>query len=254
MKVNYFKDNTPTTGYTNMGINSRRSRSNKDTSVQEDFDPSINDYINYLKNKNLEDSRYFDLFKEFKATQIELTKVIYEKYLQFLIDTKKIENDRELYTHIVESLDDLLSNNLLHIDKKNDYIKVLNQILYSGNQKYATQDIKSKYIKLDYSQYKESNDFRDIYNNQLLNELFDRGGELYMSSNNKFYIKLSKNDNLVEKPKRTVESILSRIFGFQVQITEDSLDYKDIDIEDFIFKSPSYSVKDSILIGGYDGK
>lgn len=252
--MNYFKDNTPTTGYTNMGINSRRSRSNKDTSVQEDFDPSINDYINYLKNKNLEDSRYFDLFKEFKATQIELTKVIYEKYLQFLIDTKKIENDRELYTHIVESLDDLLSNNLLHIDKKNDYIKVLNQILYSGNQKYATQDIKSKYIKLDYSQYKESNDFRDIYNNQLLNELFDRGGELYMSSNNKFYIKLSKNDNLVEKPKRTVESILSRIFGFQVQITEDSLDYKDIDIEDFIFKSPSYSVKDSILIGGYDGK
>ena len=252
--MNYFKDNTPTTGYTNMGINSRRSRSNKDTSVQEDFDPSINDYINYLKNKNLEDSRYFDLFKEFKATQIELTKVIYEKYLQFLIDSKKIENDRELYTHIVESLDDLLSNNLLHIDKKNDYIKVLNQILYSGNQKYATQDIKSKYIKLDYSQYKESNDFRDIYNNQLLNELFDRGGELYMSSNNKFYIKLSKNDNLVEKPKRTVESILSRIFGFQVQITEDSLDYKDIDIEDFIFKSPSYSVKDSILIGGYDGK
>ncbi|PHQ58244.1 MAG: hypothetical protein COA30_00820 [Sulfurimonas sp.] len=250
--MTYYENKNIHTEYPNAGESSRWGNTQDTTIVSNDFAPLANDYLNYLKDENLEESKYFDLLREFELTKVSLNEVKHVEFLQYLADHEKIQHDRELYSHIVKTLDYFVSNNMLHIDTRNDYVKSLNEILYSSNQEYETEAIKSRHTKVDYTLYENSDDFRDVSNNQLLNELYQRGGELYFNSNNKFYLKLSETDELHEYPKRTVEAILTKEFKFKVEITDDVLEYKDIDMDDFIFTSSSYEVISTKLFGGHD--
>lgn len=243
----------PTTEYPNFSINKRYNIDDRDTSVKYDFDPLCTEYLTYLKEENLTDSKFTILFKEFELTQVDRKNIMYVEYLQYLADNSKIQNDRELYSHVIESLDYLVSNNLLHINKKDILTKELNEIYYSKNKEYKKDNLQNKYSRVDYSKYKDSDDCREVYNNQLLNELHAQGGELYLYNNNKFLFKLVKDEELIERPKKTVETILSRHFGFKVKITDEVLKYDDIDMDDFIFKASSFEVSKTKLIGGFDG-
>lgn len=251
--MTHYKSKNIHTQYPSAGQFSRWGNTPDTTTVSDNVAPSANDYLNYLKEENLEESKYFDLLKEFELTKVDLNEAKHVEFLQYLADHEKIQHDRELYSHIVKSLDYFVSNNILHIDTRNDYVKSLNEILYSSNKEYEPEAIKSRHTKVDYTLYKNNDiDFRDVYNNQLLNELFQGGGEIYFNSNNKFYLKLSETDKLDEYPKRTVEAILTKEFGFKVVITDDVLEHKDIDMEDFIFESSSYEVISTKMIGGYN--
>ena len=250
--MTYMENNSYHTEYPTMEINKRWYHENKDTSVKYDFDPLSTEYLTYLEEEDLTESKFYYLFKDFESTQV-VQDIKYVEYLQYLADESLIQNDRELYSHIIEYLDYMVSNNLLHINKKDLYAKNLNEIYYSKNKEYKTDTEQNKYSKVDYAKYIESDDCREVYNNQLLNELKARGGEIYLNNNNKFYIKLTKDDVLIERPQRTVERILSREFGFKVKITDEVLEYDDIDMDDFMFKASSFEVSNSKLIGGWNG-
>ncbi|WP_373035560.1 hypothetical protein [Sulfurimonas sp.] len=251
--MTYYKSKSAHTLYPNAGQFSRWGNTPDATTVSDNSAPLANDYLNYLQEENLEESKYFSLLKEFEATKVDLNEAKYVDFLQYLADYEKIQHDRELYSHLVRTLDYFVANNMLPIDTRDDYVKSLNKILYSSNQEYEPEAIKSRHTKVDYTLYKNSDvDFRDVYNNQILNELAQKGGEIYFNSNNKFYFKLSEADELDEYPKRTLEAILTKEFKFKVKITDDVLEYKDIDMEDFIFDSPSYEVISTKMIGGYD--
>jgi len=228
----------------------KNHRTNKHLS--QNFEPSIQDYLSYLELKKRDKNNFLNLFKEFELSKVNLERAKFEEFVQYLVDNKRIHGNRELYTHLINVLDYFASNNLLHIDKKNNYKKFLNKNLYSDNEEYQTRDFKSNYIKVDYTQYRKNDDFRVVYSNQLLNELCSKGGEIYLSNNNKILLKLSKNDELKEYPKRTAEAILTREFKFKVKITDEVLAYNDINIEGFIFKSTSYQVNNTKITGDYD--
>lgn len=247
--MTHMTNNGITTEYP-MASQNRYNRDNRDTSVEYNFEPLSTEYLTYLTEEGLIASRFYHLFKDFESTQIDVQDIKYIDYLQYLTDNHVIQNDRELFSHIIESLEYLVSKNLLHLDKKNLYDKNLNEIYYSKNIKHKTDDVQQKYIKVDYSKYNKSNDCRENYSCQLLNELHEQGGEIYLNNNNKFYFKLKGNDELIERPKKTVETILSKHFRFKIKITDDVLKYYDIDIDDFIFQSTSYKVDNTNLIGG----
>lgn len=247
--MTYVKENKVLTEEPNIGQFSRWATEEQNISVTKDFDPNIDEYTSYLEKNNLEESDYVELLKEFRATKIDFKDIKYEEFLQYLIDNKKIHGNRKLYSHLAETLEYLVYNNLLHIEKSNRYKKILNAVLYSTNTSHTKTNFENKHKKIDYSTYEENDDFREVYNNQLLNELHNKGGEIYFNNNNKFYIKLRKEDELIERPKRTAENILGRVFGFKVQITDEVLSYEDINMDDFIFKSSSFEVIDAKLIG-----
>lgn len=217
-----------------------RSR-NDSSSIDYEFNPIIEHYREYLHEQNQSSSRWMELLTDFEKTQINQKSVILEVYLQYLIDTKILQSDRELYSHIKKVLEFFVENNLLHMDKKNEYIKTLSNELYSENRDKKIEDVNNLFEVIDYSKYNES-DFRKVHNIQILNELYNKGGEIYITSNNKIALKLSKNDEIKEYPIRIVEKLLSIHFRFNIQITDEVLEYNDIDMDDLVFESSSYEI------------
>ena len=206
--------------------NIRKNRLNEP--VNDEFEPTIKHYETYLQEESLNEGKFFDLFKEFESKQVTLKDVKFGEYIKSLINNNALVNNRKLYTHIRDTLDYFVSNNLLHIDTRNHVKNILNNVLYSANKEYQTRDFKSKYIKVDYTKYRKNDDFRVVYSNQLLNELYSKGGEIYLSNKNKILLKLSKNDELKEYNKKTAEVILTSKFKFKVKIIDELLSNDDI--------------------------
>lgn len=218
-------------------------RRNDSSSIDYEFNPFIEHYREYLLEQNQNSSRWMELLTNFEKTQVNQKGVILEVYLQYLIDEKILQGDRELYSHLKKVLEFFVENNLLHLDKKNEYLKTLNDVLFSKNRENKIEDVNKLYKIIDYSQYNKS-DFRKVHNIQILNELYNKGGEIYITNNNKIALKLSKNDEIKEYPIRTAERVLSNYFRFNIQITDEVLEYKDIDMDDLVFESSSYEISD----------
>lgn len=221
--------------------NNSRKRLNQ--SVDESFIPNIDYYVKYLQEQNLNNSDFSKLLNDFASSKINLDNIKYDDYLEHLIDNHILKGNRKLFSHIKQTLEHLVENNLLHVNKKNVYMKTLADNLFSENQDFKIENTNKLYTVIDYSQY-DNRDFRKVYHDQVLNELFNKGGEIFFTKKNKIALKLSNSDKLEEYPIRTAEKILSKYFDFNIEITDDVMEYDDIDYEDFIFESSEYTVFD----------
>lgn len=222
-----------------------RFSSEKDETVDYAASPSLDSYKNYLKDNNLDNSDFFNLLVEFESLKIDSTQILkYSDYLQYLINENKISSNRELYSHIHKVLDYMVIQNLIHQDTKSFYIKSLGKAYYSRNMKYNNADNQKLCKKLDYSNFYNSTS-KKVNDNQVINDLYKEGGELYINNRGKFCLRLSKHHKPIPPcTRKAAEDSLSMYFGFKVKITDEPINYKDIDIDDIIFKAKVIGVQD----------
>lgn len=218
-----------------------RFYSENDQSIEENYSSPLAVYREYLKKNNLENGEFSELLKEYENTKFEESNLVFVDYLEYLLKNGKIK-DRKLYSHILKVLDFMVLENNLHPEFKKRILDVLNKQLYSENMKNV-DEVDYKYKKIDYSNFYDYNS-KKVNNNQVLNELYSNGGELYRNKKGKFCLKQSKYDTLTVDTKKIIEGLLSGYFGFNIRITDEVILYQDIDLDGFMFKGNIIGVPD----------
>lgn len=212
-------------------------------SIKINHNPPLDSYLKYLEDNNLENSKFSELLKEFKTTKLNHNDFRFINYLQYLLDGGKIKGNREFYSHLLKVLDFMESENIIHPELKEHCLTSLSVNFYSENGKNKDGFTSYKHKKIDYSKFYEDTS-KKVSNNQVLNELYKGGGELYIDKKGKFFLKLSKYDKPTIDTRKVIEGFLSSHFGYKIKITDEVISYQDFDFSDFISKGNIIGVDD----------
>lgn len=186
--------------------------------VDYDYDLPANILEPYLEKHESEDGKFTKCYNEFKENKIEIKNITLSTILNFFLENNMFSDNKELYEQIVKFFDYAVSNNLLHRAKRNAYEKILNKALFKENANYVNSN-PAIYEEVDFAQY-EANNFRKTTDNEILNRIYDSGGAIYLNSNMKVYIKLSKESKGDWYSFREAERYLYVILGSSIKITE----------------------------------
>ena len=228
-----------------MGLKFSRQR---DKAVDYDYDLSANILESYLEEHVSEDSQLTKYYKEFKEIKIDIKNVTLSTILNSFRDNNKFVNNKELYEQIVKFFDYAVSNNLLHRTKRDSYQKSLNKALFQENANYVNSNL-ATYEELDFAQY-ETNNCRKTTDNEIINRIHDNGGTIYLNSNMKMYIRLSKEGGGNWYTFRDAERYLYVMLGLSIKITEDLEDATNDTNTRIIEKKHTISIRELKVIHG----
>lgn len=186
--------------------------------VSEKDEPNLNIYEDYLSNQNISDSIVIETFEHYKTKQMNCENAKCVEYFQYLIDSSVLAGKIELFSHLEEFLKFLESNSLIHSNKKSKYFNKLNIALYKHNK--SDLMVKKTKEKIDYSKF-DTKDFRKVFNNKIINKIFENGGEIYTNEKTKICLKLSKHEKVKEYSKLNAEKVLSFTFCRNIKIVDE---------------------------------
>lgn len=187
--------------------------------VDYDYDLPANILELFLEKHESVDSELSKCYKKFKENQIGIKNITLSTILNFSLENKMLADNKELYEQIIKFFDYAVSNNFLHRTKRDAYQKILNKALFQENANYVNSNI-ATYEKLDFAHY-ETNNCRKTIDNEIINRIHDNGGAIYLNSNMKIYIKLSKESKWDWYTFREAERYLYVMLGLSIKITED---------------------------------
>jgi hypothetical protein len=234
-----------TAQYSTMG---QRFASKIKPAVDFDYDLPANIFESYLEEHELEDSEFTKCYKVFKENKIDIKNVTLSDILNSFLKNNKFVDNKELYEQIVKFFDYAVSKNLLHRTKRESYENSLNKALFQENANYVNPNV-TTYEEPDCTQY-EDNNFRETTNNDIINGIYDSGGAIFIISDLKIWIKLTKESEGDFYSFRQAEKYLSLMFGLSIKITEDIEDTTNDPNIDIIEKRHTISTYELILVHG----
>lgn len=216
--------------------------------VDYDYDLPANILELFLEKHESVDSELSKCYKKFKENQIGIKNVTLSTILNFSLENKMLADNKELYEQIVKFFDYAVSNNLLHRTKRDSYQKILNKALFQENANYVNSNI-ATYEKLDFAHY-ETNNCRKTTNNEIINRIHAKDGTIYLNSDLKICIRLSKESKELPYTFREAERYLSKMLGLSIKITEDLEDAMNDTHTDMIEKKHTISMHELKVIHG----
>ena len=228
MNQSYFSptNNQYETPYTTMGEFRNFSREIK--AVEYDYDLPARDVKVYLEQNESENGEFAKCFKEYENSLVNINNATFSNFLQYCSDSLMLDDNKELYAQIVKYLDYAVSKNLMHKERRENNEKFLNKALFQNNANYVDTD-NEKYEALDFSLY-EYNNFRETTNNFVINEIHSLGGAIYLNSDAKISCRFSKENEFKGYSYKQAKTILSVNLKSKIKITEEPLEYQDIDM------------------------
>jgi hypothetical protein len=237
--------NNYTTRYPTIG---KRYSDKINQAVDYGYDLLANILETYLEKHESEDSELSKCYKKFKENKVEIKNVTLSTILNFFLENNMLSDNKELYEQIVKFFDYAVSNNLLHRTKRDSYQKSLSKALFQENANYVNSNI-ATYEELDFAQY-ETNNFRKTTDNEIINSIHGNGGAIYLNSDLKIYIRLSKESKEVPYTFREAERYLYKMLGLSIKITEDIEDAMNDTNTDIIEKKHTISMHELKVIHG----
>ena len=216
--------------------------------VAYDYDLPANLIESYLEEHESEDSEFTKCYQEFKEDKIDIKNVTLSTILNSFGKNKKFVDNKELYEQIVKFFDYAVSKNLLHRTKRESYENSLNKVLFQENANRINSNIVT-YEKPDFTQH-EDNNFRKTTNNDIINGIYNNGGAIYLKSDFKIYIKLTKESKGDSYTFSQVEKYLRLMLGLTINITEDIEDITNDPNMEIIEKRHNISIYELILVHG----
>lgn len=213
-----------------------------------DYDLPANCIESYLEEHESEDSEFTKRYQEFKEDKLDIKNVTLSTILNSFNENKNFVNNKELYEQIVKFFDYAVSKNLLHRTKRESYENFLNKVLFQENANRVNSNIET-YEKPNFTLY-EDNNFRKTTNNDIINGIYNGGGAIYLKSDFKIYISLSKECKEDPYTFSQAEKYLSLMLGQSIKITENIEDAANNPNTEIIKKRQTISIHELILVHG----
>jgi hypothetical protein len=204
----------------------------RDNTSNDFHEPTLDEYKQLLESIS-NDKKLFDSISEFEKSKINYQNLKFIDYIQYLSENGKIADNRKLFAHLLKTLDAMQFDGLITQRTQEIYKKQIKDSYYSKNKPLADNNKQNFHKKIDYSSYYDTTT-RKVTNCELVNRIFDNGGEIYLDKKTKICLRLSEHAELLILSRKESEDILFSEFGIKVKITNDVVSYVDLDISDFI--------------------